>query len=64
MASAPCWVGAGHRPALTTLPRPQDAKPLEVYSVDFMVDNAQLGFLGERRAPGAPGLADFRGWPG
>lgn len=28
-------------------PCPQDAKPLEVYSVDFMVDNAQLGFLGE-----------------
>ncbi|ETE60725.1 Cleavage and polyadenylation specificity factor subunit 1 [Ophiophagus hannah] len=24
----------------------RDAKPLEVYSVDFMVDNAQLGFLG------------------
>uniref|UniRef100_G1RI66 Cleavage and polyadenylation specific factor 1 n=1 Tax=Nomascus leucogenys TaxID=61853 RepID=G1RI66_NOMLE len=23
----------------------RDAKPLEVYSVDFMVDNAQLGFL-------------------
>ncbi|TKC44298.1 hypothetical protein EI555_001743 [Monodon monoceros] len=25
----------------------RDAKPLEVYSVDFMVDSAQLGFLGE-----------------
>uniref|UniRef100_A0A2I3RUA7 Cleavage and polyadenylation specificity factor subunit 1 n=2 Tax=Pan TaxID=9596 RepID=A0A2I3RUA7_PANTR len=25
----------------------RDAKPLEVYSVDFMVDNAQLGFLAE-----------------
>lgn len=24
----------------------QDAKPLEVYSVDFMVDSTQLGFLG------------------
>eukprot|EP00076_Gallus_gallus_P037991 XP_025003529.1 cleavage and polyadenylation specificity factor subunit 1 [Gallus gallus] len=23
----------------------QDAKPLEVYSVDFMVDSTQLGFL-------------------
>lgn len=35
----------------TVLPLPQDAKPLEVYSVDFMVDNAQLGFLGEHVAP-------------
>lgn len=26
---------------------PQDAKPLEVYSVEFMVDNNQLGFLGK-----------------
>lgn len=25
----------------------QDAKPLEVYSIEFMVDNNQLGFLGE-----------------
>ena len=25
----------------------QDAKPLEVYSVEFMVDNNQLGFLGK-----------------
>lgn len=24
----------------------QDAKPLEVYSIEFMVDNNQLGFLG------------------
>lgn len=32
---------------------PQDAKPLEVYSVDFMVDSTQLGFLGEcRTRPG------------
>lgn len=36
-------------------PGPQDAKPLEVYSVDFMVDNAQLGFLGEHRAWGLRG---------
>lgn len=26
---------------------PQDAKPLEVYSIEFMVDNNQLGFLGK-----------------
>lgn len=26
----------------------QDAKPLEVYSIEFMVDNGQLGFLGKR----------------
>lgn len=25
----------------------QDAKPLEVYSIEFMVDNNQLGFLGK-----------------
>uniref|UniRef100_A0A8C5PE36 Cleavage and polyadenylation specificity factor subunit 1 n=1 Tax=Leptobrachium leishanense TaxID=445787 RepID=A0A8C5PE36_9ANUR len=27
----------------------RDVKPLEVYSVEFLVDNNQLGFLGERR---------------
>lgn len=37
----------------------RDAKPLEVYSVDFMVDNAQLGFLGEHRPWGR-----FLGPPG
>lgn len=41
---------------------PQDAKPLEVYSVDFMVDNAQLGFLGEQGL-GAEGLSRW-GQPG
>eukprot|EP00069_Balaena_mysticetus_P012294 bmy_07563T0 len=35
----------------------RDAKPLEVYSVDFMVDNAQLGFLGERGGWGPRDLA-------
>uniref|UniRef100_A0A2K6FR77 Cleavage and polyadenylation specificity factor subunit 1 n=1 Tax=Propithecus coquereli TaxID=379532 RepID=A0A2K6FR77_PROCO len=32
----------------------RDAKPLEVYSVDFMVDNAQLGFLGDVRSRSKP----------
>ncbi|NIG62038.1 cleavage and polyadenylation specific factor [Pontoporia blainvillei] len=36
----------------------RDAKPLEVYSVDFMVDSAQLGFLGEH---GGWGPRDFTG---
>lgn len=27
----------------------QDAKPLEVYSIEFMVDNGQLGFLGNTK---------------
>lgn len=26
----------------------QDAKPLEVYSIEFIVDNNQLGFLGKK----------------
>lgn len=39
---------------------PQDAKPLEVYSVDFMVDNAQLGFLGKPQ----PGLGTWGGLGG
>lgn len=32
---------------LLFLTSPQDAKPLEVYSIEFMVDNNQLGFLGK-----------------
>lgn len=41
------------RPPLTVSPW-QDAKPLEVYSVDFMVDSTQLGFLGACVPPGVP----------
>ncbi|KAG8134060.1 putative Cleavage and polyadenylation specificity factor subunit 1 isoform 2 protein [Naja naja] len=39
----------------------RDAKPLEVYSVDFMVDNAQLGFLAKESFGGMRLLrrADF-----
>ncbi|KAK2503085.1 hypothetical protein MC885_018772 [Smutsia gigantea] len=43
----------------------RDAKPLEVYSVDFMVDNAQLGFLGEHRPRGrVPGASGWVLTPG
>lgn len=46
-------VAAGHvglPPAAQTVFSSQDAKPLEVYSVDFMVDSTQLGFLGTSSA--------------
>ena len=56
-----CWPQADLD---TPPPRPQDAKPLEVYSVDFMVDNAQLGFLGEHRAWGGFGVFQALGVAG
>lgn len=36
----------------------QDVKPREVYTTDFMVDNTQMGFLGEYSQP-LPGFRQY-----
>ena len=60
-----CLGGYPRKAPLTPPSRPQDAKPLEVYSVDFMVDNAQLGFLGMWAGPwGAEALGVAGADPG
>lgn len=65
MATVPVSGWVATQGTSDTPSRPQDAKPLEVYSVDFMVDNAQLGFLGMWAGPwGAEALGVAGADPG